>query len=274
MRVVPALVALLVVYLSVRAFWWIGSTPGPLLDPLWISEGLLKIALWVVPCLLITRLALRTSHLSAWRALGLAGAPARGYLFGLLASLPMAAVVLYDGRFSTSVDSIAGTVVLGPFAEEVLFRGFLFLALRRAGWRLAPAMVVSALAFAIAHSQRAASAIAMGAGYALFSSVPEWVQPDFWGALSSLIPFLAIGIVFAWITHRWGVVWPAIGLHAAINLWWDLSWGTMEYASWSRTSFAPLPVAHAVTVAVALLLTLRATRQVRQVQPVQQVRLV
>lgn len=252
---VPAVAALIVTYFAVRAFWWIGSTPVPLLDPLWISEGLLKVVLWVVPCLVLTPIALRTSVGSAWRAIGFVGSPARGYLFGALASLPMAAVVLYERRFSTSLDAIAGTVVLGPLAEEVLFRGFLFLALRRAGWRLAPAMLVSALAFAVAHSQPAAWLVAAG----LFGP-PEWLATDASRAFLSLLPFVAIGVVFAWVTHRWGTIWPAVGLHAAINLWWELSPGTLEFASLSRTSLAPLPIAHALTVALAIALTLRATR--------------
>jgi membrane protease YdiL (CAAX protease family) len=256
---VPAFVAFLVVYLAVRAFWWIGSTPGPLLDPLWISEGLIKVVLWVVPCLVITRAALRASLVDAWRALGLAGAPLRGYLFGALAALPMAAVVLYDGRFSTSFDSMVGTVVLGPFAEEVLFRGFLFLALRRLGWRLFPAMFGSALAFAIGHSQFAGSVVAAG----LLGGI-DWLQPDFWRSLSSLTPFVVIGLVLAWVTHRWATIWPAIGLHACINLWWELSSATPDYASVRLVTLSPLPIAHALTVAVALLLTLRGTRAQRQ----------
>jgi len=267
---VSAVVALFVVFLSVRAFWWIGSQPVPVLDAVWLGEGLLKLALWVVPCVFITRIALRESLAGAWRALGMHGSPARGYLFGLAATLPMAIVVLFGRTFSTSIDAIAGTVVLGPFAEEVLFRGFLFLTLRRLGWRLLPAMLVSALAFAVAHSQFAASVVAAG----LFGGLADWILPDFWRSLTSLLPFVGIGVVFAWIADRWHSIWPAIGLHACINLWWELSPGTQDYTRVGLAPFGPLPVAHAITVALAIALTVRATRQVRQVRQVQQVRLV
>ena len=252
---VPAFLALLVVYLAVRAFWWIGNQPAPVLDAVWLGEGLLKVALWVVPCVLITRLAFRESLAGAWRALGLHGSPARGYFFGLAATLPMAIVVVVGRSFSTSIDAIAGTVVLGPFAEEVLFRGFLFLTLRRLGWRLAPATLVSALAFAVAHSQAAAWLVAGG----LFG-LPDWLADDFWRAALSLLPFVGIGVLFAWITHRWDSLWPAIGLHAAINLWWELSSSTQEYASLTRAFLTPLPIAHAITVVLAMALTFRATR--------------
>jgi uncharacterized protein len=80
--------------------------------------------------------------------------------------------------------ALGGLVI--PFAEELLFRGVLYGALRRYGPVLAG--LVSAAVFGIAHV---------------------------WPPLV-LFAFLA-GVVHAWLRERSGSIWPAVVSHAVIN---------------------------------------------------------
>lgn len=79
------------------------------------------------------------------------------------------------------------TVVAAPLAEELFFRGFLFGALReRMG--VVAALVLSGLVFGLVH-----------------------IEP------SVIVPFWAVGALFAWIYHRSGSLWTTIGAHAIFN---------------------------------------------------------
>lgn len=262
----PAAAALLFVYVAVRLFWEIGSKGWPILDAAWVELGLLKILLWVVPSILVIGIAARRAQSSLFEWMGFRGSPAKGLAFGLAASLPMAVVVLASGSLSWSADSVIASGILGPFAEEVLFRGFLFLSLLRAGWRPATAIVASALVFGFAHSQWTASIVAVGSASLLFSSDASWIAPEYVRALTALMPFVAGGILLAWIVRRFGSIWPAVGFHAFVNLWWDLSASPLEMASVAKTSLTPLPIAHALAAVAAIVLTLWMTpdRKVRR----------
>lgn len=82
-------------------------------------------------------------------------------------------------------------VVMAPLAEEFVFRGLLFTALRntRLG-TLGSAIVLSAI-FAVLH----------------------------WGYSSqSLVALMGLGLLFAYIVWRTGSLWPAVVGHAANNL--------------------------------------------------------
>jgi membrane protease YdiL (CAAX protease family) len=100
-------------------------------------------------------------------------------------------------------------VLIGPFAEEVLFRGLLFRQLyRRARRSPLRAMVVSALVFGFAHL----ASLDLGMSSLRLEGV--WV----------LVGEATIGgLLFAWLTYRWNSLWPAIGVHACLNLSWDLT---------------------------------------------------
>lgn len=93
---------------------------------------------------------------------------------------------------------VSAAVVLGPFTEELMYRGVLLEALRARG-KVFP-LVVSALVFAAVHltgldtTQLLASA-------AVF-----------------LPPLFMLGLILAWITQRTGRLGPAIFLHSGWNL--------------------------------------------------------
>jgi len=90
--------------------------------------------------------------------------------------------------------TIFDTVVLTPICEEIVFRGLLFATLRRR-FGLAPAAVLSASIFALAH------------GYGVLGFVAV-----FWS-----------GLLWAWAYERTGSLLPSMAAHAADNLMASLS---------------------------------------------------
>lgn len=252
-----ALWPLLFVFVAVQAFWWVSEQPWRVLN-YWWSEGAVKVALWVVPSVLLMVGVNRGGTGRAVRSLGLQGPVGRGYLFGIFATLPMAFALTTLAAAQVPLGAVIGSAVLGPLAEEILFRGFLFLWLvRMAGWRPWPAIAVSALVFGLAHAGDLASPL-LSIGASLYFG-----QLDSAGRVIRMvvlhdIPYVAMlsagGVVFGWLVVRWGNLWPAIGLHSAINLWWLLLEG-MEGPP--VVAFGLAPAAHALSVALALYLTYR-----------------
>ncbi len=89
--------------------------------------------------------------MSALSVLGLTRSGFKGVLLSVAATTPMAIAALTSlGR--ADADLIAGNAVIGPLAEELLFRGFLFGSLVSvAGWRVSVAIATSAFVFGLAH---------------------------------------------------------------------------------------------------------------------------
>lgn len=77
--------------------------------------------------------------------------------------------------------------IAAPFGEEMLFRGFLFNALKRR-FGLVAGLVVSALLFASVHSY-----------------------------ILGLLPVFLVGLVLAWVYQNSGSLWTSIVLHATNN---------------------------------------------------------
>lgn len=218
------------------ALFRIADEDGPLAWSATEGEAAMKVAVWVIPSLVLVALVYRMSIRAALVEIGLWSNPLVGYAFGLAASLPMLAW-LASGWPAIAAPPIVADVLLGPIAEEVLFRGVLFRQLyRRARRHPLRAMVVSALVFGGAHV----------------------VNTTWWNGGADLQSAAAMvgaatlgGLLFAWVAYRWDSIWPAIGLHAGLNFGWDLSRGD---------STAAVMTARAASVAIALLLTWRITR--------------
>ncbi|NLT73868.1 MAG: CPBP family intramembrane metalloprotease [Chloroflexi bacterium] len=124
---------------------------------------------------------------------GLAAILAVDVLWGLVAErfqLPGQPdlVPLFGEGFLGLLAAMAVAVVVAPFAEEVFFRGFMYAGFR-ARWGIPLAVIVSALVFSLFHL-----------------------------SLSTLVPILAMGAVFALLYERTGSLWPCIVLHALNNL--------------------------------------------------------
>ena len=83
--------------------------------------------------------------------------------------------------------AVLALVVVGPLAEEVYFRGFMFAGLARR-WGVLVGAVVSASAFAVLH-----------------------------GNVALLAPAFMSGLLFAWVYRAAGSLWPAVLAHAAQN---------------------------------------------------------
>ncbi len=170
-------------------------------------------------------LGLATSPLPALRVIGLAVLPA--YLvFALTQPLN-----LDFARFS-----VLYLAFIGPFAEEVVFRGVAFGLLRRvAHWPFWAAAALPAVVFGLGHANP-------------FHAAPS---------LKEIMTFVitATGaVLFSWLYERWRFdLWVPVLLHALMNFAWSLfRVGDGAFAGW-------LPLAMQVTtVALAILLTIRA----------------
>lgn len=130
---------------------------------------------------------------------------------------------------------------IGPFAEEMVFRGVAFGLLRRiAGWRFRTAALVPALVFGLGHA-----------------------NPFHAGASLNEVMTFAItatgAVIFSWLYERWNFnLWVPVLLHALMNFAWSLfRVGDGAFAGW-------LPLAMQITsMTLAILLTLRWTHGAR-----------
>jgi membrane protease YdiL (CAAX protease family) len=113
------------------------------------------------------------------------------------------AAILYVGRGAPQMPDLGSLVaagIAGTFAEEVGFRGFLFLQFRR--WVALPfwvATIASSALFGLAH---------YGQGHTVATSLA-----------ATGVTFLG-GVLFCWLTERSGDLWAAIILHAGFNVVW------------------------------------------------------
>ncbi len=189
---------ILFVLAATRAFWWATSEPWFWNTLLWMD--IVKVAMWVPASILMVKVLRRGTWRRTLEELGLTHPAWHGTRLALAATVPMAAMVLTSYRVRLDPESLLGAALLGPFAEEVLYRGFLFQQLwHRARWPVWAAALLSALMFALAH------------------------HPDPTAIGPPTLVTIAGGCLFAWVTWRWRSLWPAIALHGAINFWWDLA---------------------------------------------------
>jgi hypothetical protein len=84
------------------------------------------------------------------------------------------------------------TVIMAPVAEEIFFRGFVFAGMLRP-FGPAGAMLTSGLLFGAFHVTGV-------------------------DTIGLVLPFGAIGILFAWLYYRTGSLWPSIVTHLIFNL--------------------------------------------------------
>jgi membrane protease YdiL (CAAX protease family) len=236
---------LVIVYAATRAFWWAVSEPWMLTAAFW-AEGALKIALWV-PTAVLAVMALRGG---SWRdavgELGLLSPAWRGTGLVALATVPMVALLLSAGGWSVRPSALVSVALLGPLAEEVLYRGFFFQQLcQRARWPMWAAALASALAFAIAHHQDFDVTLTVGLLRNDLATPLTILGPP-------LLATLAGGCLFAWMTWRWRSLWPAIVLHGAMNFWWDITPRTVD----------PIvaTIAHGTAIGLAILVTGKETK--------------
>ena len=200
--IVTAIAVVFMVGLFVAPFVELEQTPGVLVAAVFVQDALLLGLAWAFgPQAIRARVSSLGFHTLPLRsALGMA-------VVVLLASVTVSiiyfavveAIVPDPGIFlpegldeSLPLDEARGwlfvvVVLLGPFAEEVFFRGFVFTGL---AWKWGPrnAALVSAALFAASHL-----------------------------SVGLLVPAFASGLLLAWAYHRTGSLWPAVLAHTMQN---------------------------------------------------------
>ena len=131
-----------------------------------------------------------------------------------------------------SVLSVGVGCVLAPFAEEVLFRGYMFGQLhRRARWGFWLSALIPSVLFALGHAYQASGVSELGGIFAVTG-------------LGSILG--------CWVFMRWQCnLWVVFGLHCLMNLWWEV-FGVDDTAlgGWIANG------ARLITVIVAIVLTI------------------
>jgi membrane protease YdiL (CAAX protease family) len=191
--------------------------------------------------LLITMALRRVQPFAAVHQLGLTPFSVRACFVSLFAVAVMAAILWVQGQRPQvpELGSLVASGIAGTFAEEVGFRGFLFLQLRRwVGYPFWVATMLSSVLFGLAH---------YGQGHTLASSLA-----------ATSITFLG-GVLFCWLTERWGNLWAAIVLHAGFNLVW-----TIFQLGDNAVGNLPANAARLTAVASVIALTIACTQRPSQ----------
>ena len=175
----------------------------------YISEWLVVLSIRntfeVATCLLAVAVMHRLGFKRAAHELGLTKPVGRGLAFAAIATLPMLITFSLTSSVNPKMTFLTVGVLcfIAPFAEEVLFRGFLFRQLyRRARLGFWVASLFPSVLFAIAHLY----------------------QSDDLNELLGVVAITGTGsILFCWLYMKWkDNVWPVFGLHAGMNLWWEV----------------------------------------------------
>lgn len=105
---------------------------------------------------------------------------------------------LFPGDYFGQALFFVAVTVFAPIGEEVLFRGYMFNAIRQTfqerPWALPAAYLVSAFVFALVHGMSATE-----------------------GQLALVVPLFVAGLILAWGMHRTGSLVPCIIAHALNN---------------------------------------------------------
>jgi membrane protease YdiL (CAAX protease family) len=171
----------------------------------WLVVLGIRNALEIALCFLGVWAAHRFGVARGARELGLCAPRRRALAFAFVACAPMlvAFALAFDVNPELNTLSVAVGCFVAPFAEEVLFRGYLFRQLdRRARLGFWPSALLPSLLFALGHLHQ--------------SNDP-----------SELLGIVAItgsgGVAFCWMFTRWqDNLWVPFGLHAGMNLWWEV----------------------------------------------------
>lgn len=191
-------------------------------------------ALEVATCFIAVAITHRLGFKRAARELGLLAPIGRGLVFATIASLPMLIAFALTSSVNPKMTFLTVGVgcFIAPFAEEVLYRAFVFRQLyRRARLGFWVSALLPSALFAVAHLYQSSN-------------------------LMELLGIVAItgagGIGFCWFFMKWrDNLWAVFGLHAMMNLWWEVfAVDDTALGGWLANG------ARLGTVAIAILLTI------------------
>jgi len=159
----------------------------------------------IVLCFFGVSFAHRFGFKRSARELGLRAPVKRASVFSFIAALPMLLAFAITSSVNPNMTFLTVGVgcFIAPFAEEVLFRSFMFRQLyRRARFGFWLSALIPSVLFALGH---------------LYQS------NDFWELVGiSVITGLG-SILSCWIFIRWqDNLWAIFGLHSLMNLWWEV----------------------------------------------------
>ena len=175
-----------------------------------LGEINLKVLTWkltqVPLCVAAVLLTYRFSLKDALHELGLWESITRGLGMSFLVTLPALTALVFVGNLNPELTAtrLLVTGFASPLSEEILFRGYLFLQLnRRANWPFAAAVLMNAVPFALGH-------------------LYQTEEFSFSGVIGVLLVMSLIAAFATWLFLRWENLWFLIGLHAFMNLWWEI----------------------------------------------------
>lgn len=170
----------------------------------------------------------------AVRELGMTAPIKPALVFAAIASAPMLlafAIGFAINREMTFL-SVAVGCFIAPFAEEVLFRGYLFKQLyQRAKMGFWLSALIPSVLFAAGHAY----------------------QSTHIGELAGILAITSVGsVLLCWLFQRWNYnLWVIVALHSAMNLWWEVfAVDDTALGGWLANG------ARFTTVAIAILLTI------------------
>jgi len=170
----------------------------------------------------------------AVRELGMTAPVAPGLTFAAIASAPM--LIAFAFGFSINREmtflSVGVGCFIAPFAEEVVFRGYLFRQLyQRAKMGFWMSALIPSILFAAGHAY----------------------QSTRFMELIGILGITSFGsILLCWLYKRWNYnLWVIVALHCAMNLWWEIfAVDDTALGGWLANG------ARFVTIALAILLTI------------------
>ena len=207
-----AVVAIVIFIVAVQSKHWLGGLEwytnflSELPDWARLAEQPLR---WLVLCVVGLLIVQRKKPRRIFGELGMTKALHTGIGFGFAATIPMLIVslVFCSVRSEISIVGLIGSAVTYVFAEELLFRGYLFRQLhRKAGWNLWLAAISVGVLF--------------GALHLLNRSLQDMSVSDQFGTVAIIS---AGGVLFAWVFTMWDDnLWVAFSLHGFMNLWFSI----------------------------------------------------
>jgi uncharacterized protein len=239
--------AIIAIFLAIVAVEEWGPWHEPLLWMQSVTKGLIsRDALWailysVVQLLIVCVCTVTVMWLfggGAKRALedlGLTHGVLRGFLVGIIATLPMPILfgIVGHARFNADIAVQVGVFgLISAVGEEVRFRGFAFgLLYRRLGLGFWPSVVLPTVFFGLGHLYEV-----------------QGIHDSL-----SIVVLTGFGSIwFGWLYVRWEYnLWVPIAVHALMNSWW-----TIFAASATALGGTEANIARLLTVVLSIVLTL------------------